>query len=78
MLALINTGTVLTLLNWREAPVKLLSVAVHTDHDVEEVTSIQSGAKLKFTSTKSKGGGFVVTFALQLEHCDFVTLPTKK
>eukprot|EP01045_Picozoa_sp_COSAG04_P021128 COSAG04_NODE_2240_length_4467_cov_2.485806_3_plen_521_part_00 len=75
-----DAGTVLTLLNWREAPVKSLSVTILTDHDVESVTTIASGTKLQFVSTKDdEGGGYLVAFTLPLlEHCDFVTLPTKK
>ena len=71
-------GTVLTLLNWREAPVEALSVTIRTGHDVEAVTSVRTGAKLKFASAYAKDGGWVVTFTVRLEDCDFVTLPAKK
>jgi len=75
-----DAGTVLTLLNWREAPVQSLSVTVLTDHDVESVTAVASGAKLQFVSTKNDTeGGYIIAFTLPLlDHCDFVTLPAKK
>lgn len=72
-------GSVLTLLNWNDAPVDSLSVSVRLDHDVATVTAVGTGDKLKFTSAKAAtGGGFVVAFALPLEHCDLVTMPAKK
>ena len=75
-----TAGSVLTLLNWNAAPVQSLSVTMRVDHDVAEVTAINGGIKLKFTTTKdsTRAGGFVVAFSLPLEHCDIVTLPAKK
>ena len=64
----------LTLLNWNSAPVESLSVTVRVDHDVAEVTAVNGGTKLKFTTTKdaTRAGGFLVAFSLPLEHCDSV------
>ena len=75
-----QAGSVLTLLNWNSAPVESLSVTVRVDHDVAEVTAVNGGTKLKFTTTKdtTRAGGFLVAFSLPLEHCDIVTLPAKK
>lgn len=74
-----TAGTVVTLLNWRTDPIDSLSILVTTSHEVEAVTAAQSGAKLKFTSTRAAdGSGFVIAFAMPLVHCDFVTLPVKK
>lgn len=78
-----DAGAVLTLLNWREAPVAALKVQVHLSYAVDRVTAIQGKASVPFTSTPAaaaapSAGGFWVNFTLPLEHGDFVTLRAKK
>jgi hypothetical protein len=75
-------GAVLTLLNWRESPVRGMDVSVVLDFDVDRVTAVRAltttNTELHFTSTARSGGQFTVNFTVVLlEHSDFVMMHKK-
>lgn len=41
-----DAGSILTLLNWRDAPVRAMQVMVRVDHKVDNVQLVSTGAKL--------------------------------
>lgn len=69
-----KTGSILTLLNWRDAPVKAMKVTVRVDHKVDSVQLVSTGVRLKFKSTPSGGSVYSVEFVVDVEHADFVRL----
>jgi hypothetical protein len=75
-----DAGSILTILNWRDAPVRAMKVTVRVDHKVDSVQLVSTGAKLKFNSAPSGGPGgsaYSVEFVVDVEHADFVRLDSK-
>lgn len=68
-----TNGSVLTLLNWRDAPVTALGVAVRVDHVVQQVSVVSAETHLEFNCTKSKGS-WLVRFVVDVEHTEMVRL----
>ena len=68
-----TNGSVLTLLNWRDAPVTALGVAVRVDHVVQQVSVVSAETHLEFNCTKSKGS-WLVRFVVDVEHAEMVRL----
>ena len=68
-------GAVVTLLDWRPEDQQLpsINVTVRLNFDVTEVTAVRAGLKLHFTSVK-QSGEFLISFATEVMHCDFITL----
>jgi hypothetical protein len=77
---LVSTGgAVVSLLDWRPGSQRLpsLNITVRLDFDITEVTAVRAGLKLHFTSAK-QGDEFLISFATELNHCDFITLDAKQ
>jgi len=70
-------GSVLTLLNWRDAPANAMQVAVLVQHDVQQVTAVATASQLKFNCTKSEDS-WLVSFVVDVEHADMVRLDAVK
>lgn len=69
-LVLDNTrGTLLTLINWNNAPVADVQVTVKSEFKPKEVRSVQQGRKLDFNVASNR-----VTFQLPVEWADYVML----